>query len=73
MYDRFGLESHFTEIMSVRIPVVTIPVKPGRNLAAIVEVAAMNNRNRKMGHNAAQELTNRMDKLFAEQTEGGEN
>ncbi|WP_243154082.1 HPr(Ser) kinase/phosphatase [Pseudoflavonifractor sp. 60] len=73
VYDRFGLESHFTEIMSVRIPVVTIPVKPGRNLAAIVEVAAMNNRNRKMGHNAAQELTNRMDKLFAEQTEGGEN
>ena len=72
MYDRFGLESHFTEIMSVKVPMVTIPVKPGRNLAAIVEVAAMNNRNRKMGHNAAQELTNRMDKLFAEQLEGGE-
>ena len=54
MYDRFGLESHFTEIMSVKVPMVTIPVKPGRNLAAIVEVAAMNNRNRKMGHNAAQ-------------------
>ena len=72
MYDRFGLESHFTEIMSVKVPMVTIPVKPGRNLAAIVEVAAMNNRNRKMGHNAAQELTNRMDALFAEQLEGGE-
>ena len=67
VYDRFGLESHFTEILGVKIPATTIPVKPGRNLASIVEVAAMNNRNRKMGHNAAQELTNRMDKLFAEQ------
>ena len=73
VYDRFGLESHFTEIMSVQVPCTTIPVKPGRNLASIVEVAAMNNRNRKMGHNAAQELTNRMDKLFAEQLEGGTN
>lgn len=73
VYDRFGLESHFTQIMSVKVPCTTIPVKPGRNLAAIVEVAAMNNRNRKMGHNAAQELTNRMDKLFAEQLEGGAN
>ena len=71
VYDRFGLESHFTEILSVKVPATTIPVKPGRNLARIVEVAAMNNRNRKMGHNAAQELTNRMDKLFQEQLEGG--
>ena len=71
VYDRFGLESHFTEILSVKVPTTTIPVKPGRNLASIVEVAAMNNRNRKMGHNAAQELTNRMDKLFQEQLEGG--
>ena len=70
VYDRFGLESHFTEIMGVKVPCSTIPVKPGRNLASIVEVAAMNNRNRKMGHNAAQELTNRMDKIFAEQLEG---
>lgn len=73
VYDRFGLESHFTEILGVKVPAATIPVKPGRNLASIVEVAAMNNRNRKMGHNAAQELTNRMDKLFAEQMEGGAN
>ncbi len=53
VYDRFGLESTFTEIMGAKVPAVTIPVKPGRNLASIVEVAAMNNRNRKMGHNAA--------------------
>ena len=71
VYDRFGLESHFTEILGVKVPAATIPVKPGRNLASIVEVAAMNNRNRKMGHNAAQELTDRMDKLFQEQLEGG--
>lgn len=71
VYDRFGLESHFTEILGVKVPATTIPVKPGRNLASIVEVAAMNNRNRKMGHNAAQELADRMDKLFAEQLEGG--
>ena len=53
------------------MPYITIPVKPGRNLASIVEVAAMNNRNRKLGHNAAQELTNRMDALFAQQLEEG--
>ena len=61
-YDRLGLEMATTdELLGVSLPVVTIPVKPGRNLAVIVEVAAMNNRNRKMGHNAALELTMRMD------------
>ena len=73
VYDRFGLESQFTEILGVNVPAATIPVKPGRNLASIVEVAAMNNRNRKMGHNAALELTHRMDQMFQEQLEGGEN
>ena len=52
------------ELLGVSLPIVTIPVKPGRNLASIVEVAAMNNRNRKMGHNAALELTMRMDEQF---------
>lgn len=70
VYDRFGLEPTFTDIMGVKVPAVTIPVKPGRNLASIVEVAAMNNRNRKMGHNAAQELTNRMDQHFRSMEEG---
>ena len=65
-YDRLGLEMATTdELLGVSLPVVTIPVKPGRNLAVIVEVAAMNNRNRKMGHNAAQELTLRMDEEFS--------
>lgn len=67
VYDRLGLEVAHTEMMGIQIPATTIPVKPGRNLASIVEVAAMNNRNRKMGHNAALELTERMDAHFAAQ------
>lgn len=61
-YDRLGIEDHFTEIMDLQIPIVTIPVRPGRNLASIVEVAAMNNRHRKYGFNAAQELARRVDR-----------
>ena len=65
VYDRLGLDQIQTEVLGVKLPSITIPVKPGRNLASIVEVAAMNNRNRKMGHNAALELTRRMDQHFA--------
>ena len=72
VYDRLGLESSQTEILGIRVPSVTIPVKPGRSLASIVEVAAMNNRNRKMGHNAALELSQRLDRHFQEQAEKGE-
>ncbi len=68
VYDRLGLDSARTEIMGISVPIVTIPVKPGRNLASILEVAAMNNRNRKMGHNAALELTRRMDAHFQQIT-----
>ena len=60
-YDRLGLEDHFIEILNVQVPCVTIPVRPGRNLASIVEVAAMNNRHRRYGYNAAQELARRVD------------
>jgi HPr kinase/phosphorylase len=56
VYDRMGIDSEYTEILGIRVPVLTIPVKPGRNLAIIIEVAAMNNRQKKMGFNAAQEL-----------------
>ena len=55
-YDRMGVDSEFTNILGVNVPSITIPVKPGRNLAVILEVAAMNNREKKMGYNAAQEL-----------------
>lgn len=55
-YDRFGLENRFSSILGIRIPSTTIPVNPGRNLAIIIEVAAMNNRQKKMGYNSAKEL-----------------
>lgn len=64
VYDRLGMDSAYVEILDTAIPSLTIPVKPGRNLASILEVAAMNNRNRKMGHNAALELSQRMDDHF---------
>ncbi len=56
VYDRMGLNNEYTEILGIHVPSYTIPVKPGRNLAIIIEVAAMNNRQKKMGYNAAQEL-----------------
>ena len=55
-YDRMGAECQYTEILGVKIPFVSIPLRPGRNIAVIIEVAAMNNRQRKMGYNAAREL-----------------
>ena len=68
--DRLGLDEQYTEILGVQIPMNTIPVTPGRNLAVILEVAAMNNRQRKMGYNPALEFTQQMDlhKLQREQT-----
>ncbi len=59
-YDRMGLEEQTTEILGLSIPSVTIPVKPGRNLAVIIEVAAMNNRQKKLGYNAAADLLSRL-------------
>ncbi len=61
-YDRLGLNTEYTEIMGIKVPSITIPVKPGRNLAVIVEVAAMNNRQKRMGYNAAEELNERITK-----------
>jgi len=63
-YDRLGLDTQYTTILDVQIPALTIPVKPGRNLAVIIEVAAMNNRNNKMGNNAALEFTQQLDRYF---------
>ncbi len=64
MYDRFGLESEYTDIMGINIPTTTIPVKPGRNLAIILEIAAMNNRQKKMGYNTAEELNKRLMSMY---------
>lgn len=56
VYDRLGLENEYTEILGIKVPVTVVPVKPGRNLSIIIEAAAMNNRQKKMGYNAAREL-----------------
>lgn len=60
IYDRMGVDTEYVSLLGVKVPSLTIPVKPGRNLAVILEVAAMNNRQKKMGYNAAQELLNRL-------------
>lgn len=59
-YDRLGIHDEFTEILGLKIPSLTVPVRPGRNLAIIIEVAAMNHRQRKMGYNAAKVLHQRV-------------
>ena len=64
VYDRLGLEEHYTTLLDVQVPTVTIPVKPGRSLAIIIEVAAMNNRQKKMGFNAAKAFTEQLDAHF---------
>lgn len=59
-YDRFGLEEEYTEILGNKVVCHNLPVRPGRNLAVIVESAAVNWRQKKMGYNAARELYNRV-------------
>ena len=60
VYDRLGLEDKYMEILGVNIPLNTIPITPGRNLAMILEVAAMNNRQKKLGYNTAEEFNQRL-------------
>ena len=75
IYDRLGLESNQTSILDVDLPTLTIPVTPGRNLSVIIETAAMNNRHKKMGYNAAKAFTDQINAYFdqqlAEQAESG--
>ena len=60
MYDRLGLDEEKVDILGNLIPAITVPVKPGRNLAIILEIAAMNNRQKKMGYNTAEEFNKRL-------------
>lgn len=60
VYDRLGLTEQYTEILGIQVPSITIPVRPGRNLAIIAEVAAINFRQKQMGYNAAEALTQRV-------------
>ena len=61
-YDRFGLEEEKVNILGLDVPIITIPVQPGRNLATIIEVATMNNRHKKYGFNAAQKLADELER-----------
>lgn len=68
-YDRLGLDNEYVKVLDVKIPVITVPITPGRNLAVIVETAAMNNRQKKMGYNGARELMNSLGMDDIEPTE----
>ena len=61
-YDRLGLDEEKVNILGIELPMITIPVQPGRNLATIVEVAVMNNRHKKYGFNAAQQLADELER-----------
>lgn len=60
MYDRLGMEEEFLDILGIRVPSITVPVRPGRNLAIILEIAAMNNRQKRMGYNTALEFNKKL-------------
>lgn len=66
IYDRLGLDEQYINILGVKVPQITIPITPGRNLAVILEAAAMNNRQKKMGYNAAMEFTQQLNRHFDE-------
>ena len=71
-YDRFGLEEEYTEYLGNKVVCHNIPIRPGRNLAIIVESAAVNHRQKKMGYNAAQELYQKIQESLARKRENGE-
>ncbi|MBE6635982.1 MAG: HPr(Ser) kinase/phosphatase [Ruminococcaceae bacterium] len=60
VYDRIGLNEEFMDILGIKIPMIVLPVCPGRNLSVVIEVAAMNNRQKRMGYNTAEEFNKRL-------------
>ena len=60
MYDRLGLDEQTTEILGIQVPSIVLPVSPGRNISVVIEVAAMNNRQKRMGYNTAKEFNKRL-------------
>ena len=67
VYDRLGMDTNYANILDVDIPTITVPVMPGRNLAIIIEVAAMNNRQKRLGYNAADEINKLIMGMAAEE------
>jgi len=63
-YDRVGADMQFTEILGVKVPSITVPITPGRNLAVILEVAAMNNRQKRLGSNSGRDFAEQVDRYF---------
>lgn len=70
-YERLGLDKEVTNILGINIPSLTVPVRPGRNLAVIIEIAAMNHRQQNMGYNAAEELSERLTRQMQGQNISG--
>jgi len=68
-YDRLGLEEEYTEILDVKVPSILLPIRPGRNLAVVLEVAARNLRLKQQGFNAAKELEKRMMERMQQSSE----
>ncbi len=68
-YDRLGLEENYIEFLGNKVVCHDLPIRPGRNLAVIVEAAAVNHRQKKMGYNAAQELYNRVQRNLMKKDE----
>jgi len=66
-YDRLGLDEETTRILDTEVPMITVPVRPGRNLAVILEAAAMNFRLKRMGYNAALQFTNRLTETIEDE------
>ena len=67
MYDRLGLDNSTVDILGIKVPSILLPVRPGRNLSVVIEVAAMNNRQKRMGYNTAEEFNKRlMESMGAE-------
>ena len=62
MYDRLGMDEESLDILGIQVPSITVPVRPGRNLAIILEIAAMNNRQKRMGYNTALEFNKKLMK-----------
>ncbi|MGM9521352.1 MAG: HPr(Ser) kinase/phosphatase [Oscillospiraceae bacterium] len=69
-YDRLGNNTNYIDILGVKLPYLTVPITPGRNLAVILEVAAMNNRQKRMGYDSARDFTERLDQYFDALEEG---
>lgn len=64
VYDRLGIETEYIDILGIKVPYINVPVRPGRNLAVIMEIAAMNSRLKKMGYNTAEEFTKKLEEIY---------